>query len=303
MTWLYYTSYTGYWRADTLSHHVFWENLRNGLVTCFLQPAGYFIDLSFVRPAQLAVFLLVLLSAILIRGLFRQARLGGLQPVHLALACYLPPVLIWNYVDPKRFLIPFLPLICAVFAIEALSVVAQVRASLGKSDGAESKVAVAFFCALGLALLLGSGASLWHNSRSLQRRGDARAELLVEKRQAYAWLGSNTRLDARVLAYEDASLYLYTARQAMRPTIFSPAGTIRPNILKTELACIVSSAKPINAAYWLVSDDDFGVESESVNSMGRAAELQREASLKPIFQSQLGRVRIYQLVSDERPAH
>ena len=62
--WLYYTSYAGFWKADVLSHGVFWQTVASNLRSVVLQPGTYFVKLTFVRPAVLALVLLLALSAI-----------------------------------------------------------------------------------------------------------------------------------------------------------------------------------------------------------------------------------------------
>jgi 4-amino-4-deoxy-L-arabinose transferase-like glycosyltransferase len=302
MTWLYYTSYAGFWKADVWSNHVFWQMLKSNLSTTLLQPGSYFMEPSVIRPALLAVFVLVILSAVAIRGLFRQASEGGWQPIHLALAFYLLPVVLWDYANAERFLIPFLPLLVAGLWREAKHLVSQLRSSAKKRRGAEERAATIFFGLLGCVLVLGAILSWRQTTNLLRENGRSRGLLLTEKQQAYTWLRENTSPDARVLAYEDASLFLYAGRQSMRPTIFSPAGFYRSKVLDAELSCILSSAKPIRASYWVVADDDFGAEWEPANSRGRAREREIEATLRPHFRSREGRIRIYGLDADGQPS-
>jgi 4-amino-4-deoxy-L-arabinose transferase-like glycosyltransferase len=303
MTWLYYTSYAAYWKSDILSNHVFGEVLRNGIWTAFIQPASYFVDPTGMRPALLAVVLLVFLSAVAIRGLARQIQTGGWQPIHCAMGLYLVPLLAWDYANFERFLIPFLPLIAAGMWIEALHLARVVRSSLRKQSGTEARIAAFFFCLVGCALLLGTAISWWKGTGVLMHNSELRAAWLVEKRQGYAWLRENTLPDARVLAYEDASLFLHADRQALRSTIFSPAGYYRSEVLDAEIPCITSSAKPVGAAFWFVADDDFRVEWEPAFSRARSKEREIEVTLRPLFRSTLGRVRIYKLDLDGQPPH
>jgi hypothetical protein len=295
MTWLYYTSYTNYWKADALSNHVFWPILKNGLWQTLTQPGSYFVDPTGFRPALLAVLLLVFLSGVAIRGLFRQMQSGGLQPIHLVLGLYLLPVIVWDYANPQRFLIPFLPLLAAGMLVEVRHLALQVVNTIRTQDRTDTRIAAFFFCAVGSALFLGGVVSWQKGATILAKNSRLRASLLGEKRQGYAWIRQNTMPTARIVAYEDASLFLYADRQAMRPIIFSPAGYYRPEILDSELACLVSSTKPIEPRYWLVADDDFAVEWEPAKSRGKSAEQALESSLRPVFRSAEGHVQIYEL--------
>jgi 4-amino-4-deoxy-L-arabinose transferase-like glycosyltransferase len=301
MTWLYYTSYTDYWKADVLSNHVFWDILKNGIWTALIQPASYFVDPTGMHPALFAVVLLVFLSAVAIRGLYRQVQVGEWQPIHAALGFYLMPLLAWDYANFERFLMPFLPLIAAGMWIEGRHLIGLVRNEVRKQSGAGARIAAFFFMIIGFALVLGTALSWHRGTMQITRNSQARGALLEEKRQAYAWLREKTPAEARILAYEDVSSFLYTERETIRPTIFSPAGYYRTAILDTEISCILSSAEPIRASYWIVSDDDFGIEWEPARARALLKEREIVATLHQLFRSRQGRVRIYRLDSDGQP--
>lgn len=295
MTWLYYTSYFGFWKADTVSNFVFWKTSRNSLFAFVNQPADYFLGSLDIKPLTLAFLVLFLLSAVCVRGMFRQARDGGWQPIHFVLPFYLLPVSVWNYGGMDRFLLTFLPLFGAGLWIEARLLVGQVRDSLRKPGINVEKMASSFFLLAAVALILRTGAFWWRETQGLKLLSKARSGLGIEKREAYDWLKLNTPPDARVLAYEDVNEFLYSARRAMRPTTFSPASRFRPEILDAELSCITSSAEPIGARYWIISSDDFGLEGEAAQSQGRSKEAELTKSLRPLFHSHLGRVSVYGL--------
>lgn len=303
MTWLYYTSYSGFWRADVLSHGIFWQTVRNDMVAALLQPATYFVKATYVGAAVLGLVFVVTLTVIAFRGGYRLASSGRWQPIHVALGFYLFPILVWDYGVMDRFLLPFLPLILAGIWREVEQVLSMVRSAPRGRSRIEVALVASFFCAAGVALLWGMGTSWLGEMRVLAKDSKSRAALLVEKREAYTWLKESSSSEARALAYEDASLFLYAERQAIRPIIFSVAGANRPDILNSELACITSSAERVHARYWLVSDDDFGYEWEPANSSGRAKEREMERVLHPVFRSKQGSVRIYQLNSNGQPVH
>jgi hypothetical protein len=142
-----------------------------------------------------------------------------------------------------------------------------------------------------MALLIGFSFKV--GVRSMIEQSKARGKRMEEKRQAYSWLKENTPVDAKILAYEDASLYLYSNRQSFRPVIFSPAGDFQPEQLRSELDCISASAQALKAGYWLISDDDFGMEAGKMGALGRAREKELENTLSVVFASDRGNVRIY----------
>ncbi len=301
MTWLYYTSYAGFWKADVLSHGVFWQTVRNHILAVLVQPATYFVKATYLAAPVLALVLFVILSVIAFRGGLRLVSSAGWQPIHITLAFYLLPILVWNYGVMDRFLLPFFPLILAGIWREVQQVVSQVRSASSGKGRAEMAIVACFFGIAGAALLVGIGASWSGEIRAIRRESESRAALLAEKREAYAWLGENSSRDAVSIAYEDASMFLYSQRQAIRPVIFSPAGVNRPDVLNAELACLTSSAEPTHARYWLVSDDDFGSEWEPAKSRAKEREREMERTLNPIFRSAQGKVRIYKLDANGQP--
>ena len=301
MTWLYYTSYTGFWRADVLGHVVFWQTVQNDIVAAILQPASYFITAKHVGSPVLALVLVVCLSVIAFLGCARLARFGEGQPIYFALGFYLVPILVWDYADMSRFLIPFLPLIMAGIFREAQHVISQVRGASRNRGQLERASAAGFFCLAGAALAVGIAVSWTGEIRSIAKTSRSRASVLEEKRQAYTWLEQNSPRDTRVIAYEDVSVYLYSGRQALRPVIFSAAGVHRPDVLDSDLACITSSAAPLGAKYWLVSGDDFGYEWEPAKSRARQSEAKMEQGSNPLFRSEHGSVRIYRLDPNGHP--
>jgi 4-amino-4-deoxy-L-arabinose transferase-like glycosyltransferase len=296
MTWLYYTSYTGFWRADVLSHGVFWQLAGSNLRSVLVQPGMYFVKATYVHPAVLALVLLLAVTAIAICGILRLADLARWQPIHFALGFSLLPMLLWDYSIADRFMIPFLPLIAAAIWTEIRQIVSQVRHTPGsKSSKSERAVAAGFLAISGAILLCGAGVSWWGEVNALAKTSDSRGALLLEKRAAYGWLKENTTANSRVLAYEDASSFLYSGRLSLRPVIFSAAGVYRPELLDSELACINSNAVPIGANYWISSDDDFVSEWEPASTRARNRESEMERKYQMLFRSDHGGVRIYKL--------
>src|SRR2546430_2472940 len=156
----------------------------------------------------------------------------------------------WNYGVMDRFLLLFLPLIFAGVWRELQQVISQLRSAPRGKGRTELAIVTCFFSFAGLAVLYGITSSWSGEFHAIARESESRAALLVEKREAYAWLKENSARDATAIAYEDASMFLYSGRQAMRPVIFSPAaGVNRPEVLNNELPCITSSAEPIRAQY------------------------------------------------------
>ena len=295
--WLYYTDYLGFWRADLLQNHVVWQSIKQSFLLLLLQPGSYLI-----APASLSGLLAfvpaVVLSLLALTGVWKTMRGGRSSGVVLVLCLYAVPVVIWDYPAMARFLIPFLPLFVAGAWIEAkrigTHIVATVRTHGLKKEGP----AIVLLSLAASSLVIGAGWSLWKSHRALGEQAKKRASYGPEKREAYDWLRDNAAADAAVVAYEDASLYLYSGHKAFRPVIFLPAGRFRPGILQSELGCISESAVQTRAAYWMISEDDFDFEWEPAAADGLDREERFLEGLPLVFRSKAGRVRIYRVRQD-----
>ena len=301
ITWLYYTNYTALWKAQLLSAHVFWSTLWSNLGLCLLQPGDYFLDASVIRPEIVYMALLVILSAVSIRGIVRNAQSSGLQEIHPALLLYLAPLLIWTYGSFGRFLIPFMPLMAGAIWVETDYLCNRIGASFNNVRAAGEKSLHALLSVARIGTGIAICVFLWRGNVLLAHASQMRAELLREKIEAYSWLKENSPAEARFVAYEDGSAFLYSGRQGLRPAILSPSGMHRPEILNADLSCITSSAQAIGARYWIISDDDFGFEWEPAPSRAISKQKEMEASLRQVFRSQHGGVRIYELVPAGQP--
>jgi len=101
--------------------------------------------------------------------------------------------------------------------------------------------------------------------RNLYALSRQRESILKSKQEAYRWLADHDCCSP-VLAYEDADVYLYSGRAAMRPVIFVTSSIYEPKILDGTLDHIMDVGQALKAGYWLFSEDDFAMESE--NAMG-----------------------------------
>jgi len=294
-TWLYYTSYLGFWKADALENHAIWHLLKENLIVLLIQPGNYLVDPGLVRVlAAFASVPAVVLSAGAIRGgLLVRTRNGYWQPAHYALFFYVLPILMWNYSLAERFLIPFLPFFVGAIWLEGRLVIERMQASLRAQGLKKEGFAIVVLCLAIVGLMLGVALSFERGLILVRQNSERRGEILIDKREAYAWLRQNSASNAKVIAYEDASAYLYSHRQAMRPLIFSPGGSFRPEKLESELCCITAGARMISAEYWLIADDDFDAEWEPAITLGRAREKHYEEVLPQVFRGGHGRVRIY----------
>jgi hypothetical protein len=294
MSWTYYTSYFSFWRADAIQTHAIWNLIKENLILLSIQPGVYFLDPTVLKPAGPAIIAGVLLSVGVWKGLIFHAQ-RRLEPIHFVLAIYLIPVILWDYPLVERFLIPFLPYIALGLWLEIRKVLALVKRSLAGSAPRSEKPAAVFLCLVTLALAVFIGWSFRLGITSALEKSRLRGKMLDEKRSAYTWLKNNTAAEDKVIAYEDASLFLYTGRQSLRPVIFMPAGNFQPELQRMELECITASAQALAAKYWLISADDFGMEPGEVARLGRAREKEFESVLPAVFSGAEGQVRIVRI--------
>jgi hypothetical protein len=298
MSWLYYTSYIGFWKADVLHGSGLLHVLRQNLVLLFLQPGAYLADPATMQSELFAFAPAVILSVAAICGLARRLGPEGWQPIHFALLLYAIPLALWNYPVMERFLLPFLPLFIAGVWLEAKPLLRRLATDVmnPKQAGPDRATGAAIFLSLVLlALSFSLIRSYWTETATIRRISATRQKLLSEKREAYTWLTRNTSAETKIVAYEDASLFLYTNRRAIRPVIFSPSSITHPLHLEAELNCMTATAKATGATYWLAADDDFGFEWELAATRGRSREAELESAWSQIFRSAGGRVRLYQL--------
>jgi len=292
MNWLYYTDYIGFWKSDVLASLTFWAVLKQNLVALLLQPGSYLVDPRFVRPDLIAAAPALILSAAAFSGLFVRMESPHRSPVHTALFCYAIPLMLWNYTIMERFLIPFLPFFIAGAWVELRHLIQRIK--LSAQTHSERPATVVLSSAIALATL-GIAWSLTVGTLVIHGESRARRQIRDEKLQAYSWLTLHTDPSETVIAYEDASLYLYSGRKAMRPVIFAPSGALRPWRLDSELSCMDETGRRLGASLWLMSDDDFDAEWASATIAGRRREAQYEQQLTRIFASDQGHVRIYRL--------
>lgn len=300
-TWTYYTSYINVWRQGVPTFAIFLSVLKNNALFLVTTPALYFLyPLVSGQGAIQRVAVIILTLASLV-GLWREARRSEFRPLHFALPFYAMLILVWNYPQADRFLLPFLPIFAAGIWLEFKHIFGLCRSVLfSRANPTAPSSAPEKVCAVGLlttltvftaAILVNylGGRSLWSNL-SKNRTG-----LLEEKLEAYAWIKKFAPSGACVVAYEDASLYLYTDRQSIRPFVFTTAEFFDPSRLEADLNHLDDVPSAIGAQYWLSSDDDYSFEWPQARRAFQARMKVTAAHFPIVFRSSRGHVRIYLL--------
>ena len=296
-TWLFYTSYGQFWKLSVPRLDVFLAMLGFNLRSFLEAPASACL---FPPPGEgesyAGVLLCVTLSVAILAGVVRQARMKEWKPIHFIFPFYAPIVLTWNYTLMDRFLLLFLPLFYAGLWIEGRHFASMLLTSFRQRGPASQKI-LAGVLAIGLAVLGIWGVNYYLRGARGRIRVVAarRAALAAEKGQLYDWIRRNTDPGARFIAYEDASLYLYTARQAARPIAFSTEAFYKRDegVLGRDLTHITDTARHIRARYWVASEDDFHLETGLPMIETRMSRL--KSVLPVVFRSRGGKVELLDL--------
>ncbi len=296
-TWLYYTSYSGFWKASVPGVEVLAAMLQANLRLLLEAPATLCLFPPLGEPGSfLAGLLTVTLSAGILSGVVRQARRQQWKPIHFVLVFYAGIVALWNYPLVDRFLVLFLPLLYAGLWVEARHF-ASLLAGVWRWRRPLADRVIAAAMAAGLAAVGVAAVERYARGDRSQLRKMALtgAALAAEKQQLYDWVRRNTSPRDRFIAYQDVELYLHTGRQAMRPMAFSTAAffTRQEKYLEQDLDRLLDTARVIGARYWVKSANDFQLETGLPLILRRVGEL--EATLPEVFRTTGGRLRVYEL--------
>lgn len=304
----YYSSYARFWMLSvpqpSVLFSMFWTNLRVYLVA----PGDYFVMVGTTLPVNLfTVTLGMLWTVICITGVVRWYSATRRRTILIIAVGTLPILLLWNGIAYERFLIPFVPLIFLGAVVELRRIASVLVRTVHSGDIANRVVAMPLTIAL-LALIALSGYNYWRFGHDLQVLSRHRAALNRERRQAYEWISRNTPLSARVLAYEDGLVYLYTGRQSVRPVAITTDCFYEPErkTCSGDFSEMGTWVGYVGAKYWLTDSDDYHFEG------GRASlpEVQQHVSelkshMRPVFVSSSGRVVVYDttcLVNENDPS-
>ena len=296
LTWACYTSYLSAWKNDVPNLRIFWTMLGNNMRVLLGAPANYFLFPGLLRDTQGGRVLVVLITAAIVAGVVKNAHRYGWGPAHYALPFYLATILLWPYPIADRFLLPFFPLFAAGLWLEGKHVLRMIDATLASRRANTDKVIAATIALLIIAFSCAVGWNYFAASRKvLGETARRRSSLIPAKRAAYQWLLRSTSPDARVIACEDVSAYLYTGRSSMAPIGFTAAAMYEPKLLERIVAHLGDVPEAIGAQFWMISDDDFGLMWPEATSATRKFGARLRNTLPEVFRSRDGRVSIYSL--------
>jgi hypothetical protein len=254
-TWLYYTSYAGFWRLSVSDLDALLALLQANLVHLLSTPAA--LCLGPPPPGSLALILWVTLTVGIGIGLVRQAREDCWRPVHFALAFHLPFVMLWNFEITDRLLLLFLPFFYLGLWKEARH--AASGFARGLRPGHSILVRAISACFLALMAFF----TLFITQRAVRGHWSAFGYAAHSYEQEYAeifdWVRRHTSPGERFVAIDDVLLYLYTGRQAMWPLAVTTDPRFRPDRerLEEQLALLPDVTKSIGASYLILTSHDF----------------------------------------------
>jgi len=294
---LYYTNYGGFWRLCVPRWAVLWAMIVGNLALWVKGMAAYLLSPTLPIENSLAANAIGgIVSAGAVAGIVRQARGERWRPIHFTIPFYFAVVLMWNYPILDRFFLPFLPLIYMGLWVEGEHLVRLARSAWRERRPIGERVVCGMLLA-GLAAL--AAVALWNYRHGYRReiagQAEFRSRMWTEKARAYDWIRRNTDSGTRIVAYDDASLYLYAGRTAVRPISFSTeyVYTRDRRVLERDLAHITDVAHAMRAHFWLVSDDDFYSELRDAQPLMKACVARLMSGLPQVYHSE--RVQLYDI--------
>jgi hypothetical protein len=292
----YYSSYIGMWKLSVPGWSVLvsmlWDNPRK----LMLAPGNYFIMADASLPRNLLTTTLALLvSTISVLGVVRWYASSPRRAIAFIFAGSLPVLLLWNYPIYDRFLLPFIPLILLGVVVELRRIISLLSVEAQSGDIINRIVAIPIAIIL-LALIVLTGYNYWHYGHDVKALSLYRAALNRERRDGYDWIARNTSPSARVLAYEDVLVYLYTGRQAIRPVTITTDCYYQPERPKcaSDFSEMGSWAGYVGARYWFTDPADLEFEGgRRFRPEVRRYIADLKSRMHPVFVSSSGNVVVY----------
>ena len=274
---------------------VVWKNLDELLlgIGAFAMPKT---ELNFFTKIITIVVALITLSGI--ARLYRQGRMRA----YIGYAMFSSAILlVWHFPPNERFTLPLLPLCLAGLFTETRNVYGMVRQVMAK-PARDQKIAGGLIAAMTALAIFFSVSRHLESDFSVIPAGYAQGRLdLAEKREAYTWINQHLPAEARVLAYDDPTLYLFTGRHSIHRVI--PTSYWYREDQKATVQFfreIDTYAGERGFRYLYVNESDFRRDLAEEEKTPAMEALRKHPSLKPIFRTKHGV--LYELMADRRLA-
>jgi hypothetical protein len=292
---VFHTEYIRFhWIMGIPTVAAFFSMLRENCLQLVSSP-GPFLAGAFDRRSWL---LTAGMSAIVLSGVVRQLRRPEWRALAFITIPYVLIIIVWPYPIMERFLFPFLPIFLVAMVLESKRLVSLAMKNLRPPASWANRLLAAGICSILIGYIAFSGCNyLFRDRQQLMEAEHAQAKSLDEKKEVYSWVHDHTRVDAKIVAYEDILVFLYSRRQALRPIALLPAaaystrsGSDSPD-LAGDLAHLCDAPRAAGATYWLVTGDDFALDAEPKKTASRQDEI--VAVLPLVFRSSAGFARLY----------
>jgi hypothetical protein len=287
----FYTDYVGFqWRMGIPTVGSFFAMVRENCLQLVSSP-GPFLAGAFDRRSWL---LTAGMSAIVLSGVVRQLVRREWQPLTFVAIPYVLVVMLWPFPIMERFLLPFLPLFLLAAVLESKRLLSLAMANFRPPASLGNRVLAVGICAILLGYAAFSGWTyLFRDRQQLREAGDAQAKTLDQKKEVYSWVRDHTHASAKIVAYDDVLLFLYSRRQALRPMAILPAAAYSKGAdnLAKDLSHMSEASRQAGATYWLVTKDDFSLEAEREKIATRQNDI--TALLPVVFRSSQGFATLY----------
>lgn len=288
MVTLYYTNYVGYQSYNVPLRDlplVIWYNLDG-----FLQGAGKLLIFDLPYGSKhlervIAIFAIAGCVRLTMRKRALQYPLAALGMTAI--------LLVWHFPPDQRFVFPLYPLLLAGLATEVRNLCGALRSGWAKPAFAD-RFAVAGFGAVlaGIAAFAvfctGFGLARVVPDLFATYRADFEA-----REQAYEWIARNVPRDAKLYAYQDPMLFLYTGHEACRLPI-PPKFLYHSDDSGIEklMGSMANFARGYRLDYLMLTPDDYYRDLNAKGTQGLAQAMQSGAFRKLYGSS---RVSIYKL--------
>jgi hypothetical protein len=261
-----------------------------------IQQPGLYLLSPMVASGKLWSLVLVALTSIASYfGIVRYVRKAGWQPYPITFLLYLLVIVPWPY-TPGRFLVSFLPLFFAGLWVEGQHFVRMAREHLRPAHTLSERVTAGAMAVvaggLTAAILVNYIYAIPATVKGLAARD---AALLVDRRGAYRWIRQHAAPDARIIAYQDGLLYLYTGRRSILPiTRLTQAFYLRdPSYAEHDAAHLADVARHIDASFWLASRQDYVLDGKLDFTILSRRQNELLAKAPVVYRSADGNVTLY----------
>ena len=138
-TWTYYTNYLNVWKEGVPNTSVFLAMLQNNALWLLRAPADYFVSPWPATHTLKGQVLAFVVTGVIVKGILRMVRDRRVRVIHWVLPFYGVTMLLWNFPEGGRFLIPFMPLFAAALWVEIKYLLDMVHAALNGNKAHRGK--------------------------------------------------------------------------------------------------------------------------------------------------------------------